>query len=89
MPTFDTKTQNMVLEIPDSMVDEMPLSVEDLRIEFAVWLYHQKRLSLGQARKLAGMGVIGFQKLLAEHGLFLNYEQSDLDTDLQSARLLA
>ncbi len=69
-------------------VQETPMSVADLRLEFAIWLYQQKRLSLGQARKIAGLNIVSFQKALVVRGLYLNYDLDDLQNDLQTARLI-
>ncbi len=78
----------MIIEIPDTAIQETPLSSAELVLEVATWLYARKRLSFGQARKLAGFTVIGFQKALVERGLFLNYDQDDLANDIAAARLI-
>jgi len=76
----------MLLEIPDAAILETPLSSAEIRLEVAIWLYTKKRLTFGQARKLAGFTVISFQKALAERGLYLNYDQEDLANDLAVSR---
>lgn len=78
----------MIIEIPDTVVQEIPLSAAELRLELAVWLYAKKRLTLGQARKLAGASIIAFQKALADSGLYLNYDQEDLADDITAAQAL-
>lgn len=78
----------MVLEIPDAAFAESPMSALELRLEIAFHLYSKRRLSLGQARKIAGLTVIEFQKALVAHGLYLNYDASDLQHDLEAAQLV-
>jgi len=75
----------MIIEIPDAVVYEIAISPAELRLELAIWLYTKKRLTLGQARKLAGLTVLAFQKALAESGLYLNYDQEDLADDINAA----
>ena len=75
----------MFIEIPDAAIQETPLSPAELRLELSVWLYVRKRLSFGQARKLAGFTVIAFQKALAERDLYLNYDKEDLANDIDAA----
>ena len=79
----------MMIEIPDTAIQETPLSPSELRLELAIWLYIKKRLTLGQARKLAGFTVIDFQKALAERGLYLNFDQEDLANDITAAHTLS
>lgn len=76
----------MVLEIPDSAVQDMPMSPAEILLEVAIWLYQSKRISLGQARKMTGLSIVAFQKELAAHGLYLNYDLEDFQNDMQVAR---
>ena len=78
----------MLLEIPDSAIQETPLSPAEVRLEVAIWLYIKKRLTFGQARKLAGYTVIAFQKALTERGLYLNYDAADLANDVAASGLI-
>jgi predicted HTH domain antitoxin len=43
-------------------------------------------LTLAQAARLAKMGRIGFQHLLASRGIPLDYDVSDLEQDLKTLR---
>jgi len=78
----------MLIEIPDTAIQETPLSPAEVRLEVAIWLYVKKRLTFGQARKLAGYSVISFQNALAERGLYLNYDQEDFTNDAAVSRLI-
>ncbi len=76
----------MVLEIPDSAIAEMPITSAELLLELSIWLYHSRRFSLGQARKMAGLSVIDFQKELVKRDLYLNYDMEDWQHDSRIAK---
>ena len=78
----------MLIEIPDAAIQDAPLSPAELRLELANWLYAKKRLTLGQARKLAGLSVVDFQKALATSEVYLNYNQEDLADDIAAAHTM-
>jgi len=60
------------------------MTPEQLRLEIAVYLYERKRLSMGQAKRLAGLGQIAFQQELAKRNVFINYEVEDFQKDLDN-----
>ncbi|MBX2929755.1 MAG: UPF0175 family protein [Saprospiraceae bacterium] len=70
----------MTLETADDIVRKTRLSEREMRIEFAVSLFQKYHLSFGQARRLAGLDVISFQKLLAENKISLHYDVEDFDS---------
>lgn len=43
-----------VMELPQEILDSARLTMADLKVELAVHLYEQDRLSVGKARELAG-----------------------------------
>ncbi len=52
--------------------------------EVAVLLYEKGKLSLGKASKLARMGRIQFQLLLASRQIPINYDIDDFEADLNT-----
>lgn len=52
--------------------------------EVAVLLYEKGKLSLGKASKLARMGRIQFQLLLASRQIPINYDIADFEADLNT-----
>ena len=52
------------LEISQDILDSARLTLNDLKVEIAVSLYAQDRLSAGKARELAGMSLWEFRQLL-------------------------
>lgn len=54
-----------IVEVPRDVLDAARLSVSDVKVELAVALYAQGRLSVGKARELANMSLWEFRQLLA------------------------
>ena len=72
------------LVIPAKVLAETGLSRNEFLIELAVYLYDKERLTMGQARKLAGLDQLTFQKALADRGFYIHYEVKDLHDDLRN-----
>lgn len=56
----------MTITIPDRTLLAAKLSPNDLLIDFAAYLYEKKIVSIGQAKKIANVNLITFQKELAK-----------------------
>ena len=56
--------------------------------EVAILLYQKGKLSLGKASKLAKLGRIEFQLLLASRQIPINYGIDDFEADLDTLRNL-
>lgn len=77
----------MTITIPDQTLEDAKISAADLLVDVAVYLYDKERLSIGQARKLAGMDLLSFQKALADRNVYLKYSADDLDADVRNMKL--
>ena len=71
-----------MLEIPQELLDNARLSVDDLKRELAVSLYAQGRLPVGKAREFADMPLWEFRQLLALRHIPPRYDADDLTDDL-------
>jgi predicted HTH domain antitoxin len=60
----------------------------ELKVEMALHLYAQARLSIGKARELAGMALWKFRHLLASRRILPYYTTTDLDQDMATLREL-
>ena len=60
------------------------MSAKDLAIEIAVYLYEKKRLTLGQAKRLADLDQISFQKELARRDVYIHLETEDILQDIEN-----
>jgi len=75
-----------VLQIPQDILDSSRLTISELKIEMAVYLYTQRRLSIGKARELAEMPLWEFRQLLAARRISPHYDETDLDEDMATLR---
>lgn len=79
----------MMITIPEDVLTAMRLPEEDrervLKVELAVALYQRGILSLGKARKLAGMTKWEFIEELARRGVRRHYSGEELEEDLTFA----
>jgi len=81
----------MTVLIPDDILRATRMTEDELKLEIAIMLYKQEKISSGKARTWTGLTVIEFQHELAKRGLFINYDVKDFEADvktLQSMRLL-
>lgn len=76
------------LIIPAKTLEQLRITPSELLIELAVHLYDTEKLSMGQAKKLAGLTQIDFQKELAKRDVYIKYDIEDLETDLKNLSLL-
>lgn len=75
-----------VLEIHQDILDTARLTVDELKVEMAVYLYAQDRLPIGKARELADMTLWEFRQLLASRRIPPHYDVADLDEDVATLR---
>lgn len=77
-----------ILELPADILESARLTLPELKIELAVYLYAQGRLSIGKARELAGMSLWQFRQLLASRQISPHYTEEDLQQDMATLRAL-
>ncbi|MBI5564219.1 MAG: UPF0175 family protein [Chloroflexi bacterium] len=76
------------LEVPQDVLDSARLSAAELKVELAIALYAQGRLSIGKARELAGMSLWEFRQVLASRRISPHFDEADLTEDVQTLREL-
>jgi predicted HTH domain antitoxin len=74
--------------IEDSILEAANMSEQELKVELAVMLYAQKRISFGQARKLAGMGYFEFEKQLFDRNIPAHYDVEEFEEDLKTIEMM-
>ncbi|MEO7300253.1 MAG: UPF0175 family protein [Verrucomicrobiota bacterium] len=81
---------SITLDIPNNIHEALqipPAETEQrLKLELAVALYAQKKLSQGKAAELAGMDWFDFNDVLAERDIPMHYGQKELEEDLAYGR---
>jgi predicted HTH domain antitoxin len=76
------------IEVPQDILDSARLTTTELKVEMAVYLYAQKRLSIGMARDLANMPLWEFRHLLASRHVPPHYDVPDLEEDIATLQAL-
>jgi predicted HTH domain antitoxin len=76
----------MSVVIPDEILYTTRMTAAELMQEVALLLYQKEKLTLGQASRLAGMGQLQFQYLLASRQIPVHYDVADFEADLKTLR---
>lgn len=77
------------IEIPRHVLESARMTPEEARIELALELYRQRRISIGHARELAGKSLWEFRQLAASRQISPHYDIDDLEEDMQTWQTLA
>lgn len=72
----------MPVTVPDELLQSAHLTEAELRIELAVTLFQQDRLTLGQAASFANLPQLDLQRILAQRRIPLHYGVDDMEQDL-------
>ena len=78
----------MTLTLPDHIESLRDITAEEMRRELALALYASQKLTLIQAADLAGLGFFEFQHLLRDRKIPQNYDEHDLEQDLNTLHKL-
>ena len=78
----------MTITIPDNVLTDAQITPDELLVDFAAYLYNKQILSIGQAKKIAQLDLISFQKELAKRNIYLHFDVEDLEKDLKNLNLL-
>ncbi|MBE9238279.1 UPF0175 family protein [Anabaena aphanizomenioides LEGE 00250] len=74
----------MSILIPDDILRASKMTEEELKLEIAIMLYQQRKISGGKVRAWTGLTVIEFQHQLAVRGLCVNYDIEDFQSDIKT-----
>ncbi|NJN67722.1 MAG: UPF0175 family protein [Chloroflexaceae bacterium] len=72
------------IEISQDILESARLTIPELKVEIAVFLYAQGRLSFGKARELASMTHWEFRQTLASRRIGPHYDVAELEEDVQT-----
>lgn len=78
----------MSIVIPQDILEAAKTTEEELKIELALLLYKQNKISSGKVRNWLGLSVLEFQHELAKRDLYLNYDVEDLNQDVETLKSL-
>ena len=74
----------MSLVIPDEFLQAAHISEVDLKLEIAILLFQQEKITLGTASQFAGMNQLEFQRILGGRKIPIHYGVEDFRQDLKS-----
>ena len=79
-------TGTMPVTISDEVLTAAHLSEPEVKRELALALFQKERLTLAQASRLAEMGQLAFQAVLAERQIPIHYGVEEFREDLRTLR---
>jgi predicted HTH domain antitoxin len=68
--------------IEDNLVEGLELTPQEARIDLAVGLYADRRVSLGRAARIAGISQPEFLRELGRRRVPMHYDLAELEADL-------
>ncbi len=72
----------MIVELPESEIRGTGMTSSLAKLELAVALYRDRKLSLGRGAKLAGLSSPEFLRAVGRRGVTVNYDIADLEQDI-------
>ena len=79
----------MTLSLPEPLIEGIVLTEKDIIFDLALGLYVDRRATLGQAARLAGMSRPAFLDALGARRIPIHYDEADLEADFQLISRLA
>ncbi|MBM3888510.1 MAG: UPF0175 family protein [Verrucomicrobia bacterium] len=74
----------MNLVIEDELLQGVKLSESQARLDFALGLFVDRRVTLGRAAAVAGLNQAEFLRELGKRGIPMHYDLDDLQDDLRT-----
>ncbi|MDJ0673969.1 MAG: UPF0175 family protein [Calothrix sp. MO_167.B42] len=78
----------MSVIIPDDILQATKMTEDELKLEIAIMLYKQQKISSGKVRGWTGLTVLEFQHELAKRELCINYDVEDFHSDIKTLQSL-
>jgi predicted HTH domain antitoxin len=78
----------VTLELPGDVLLATRLTKSEIKVELAIHLFDQGKLSLGKARELADMDIWQFMQLLGARGITAHYDVEEYEDDLDTLKRL-
>ena len=76
----------MQISFPDELTSGLDLTPEHARMDLAIGLYAERRITLGRAAKIAGMAQALFLRKLGELRIPMHYDLPEFEEDLLVVR---
>ena len=72
------------IEIPQDVLHATRMTTAELRLELALTLFQQGKLSFGKSRQMVGMDAWAFQQLLGSRKISPHYDVAEYEEDLNT-----
>jgi predicted HTH domain antitoxin len=72
----------MIVELADAAIEGTGMTPELAKLEVAVGLYRDRKVSMGRAARIAEIPRAIFQRELGKRGVTINYDVQDFEEDL-------
>ncbi len=78
----------MLIEVQDEALRGLELTVDRARLDLAIGLFTDRRITLGRAAEIARTTQLAFQQELGRRGIPIHYDLEDLRADVDTLALL-
>ena len=85
---FLMHNSGMNVVVPDVALGGLEISEAEARLDIALGLFVDRKVSLGRAALIAGVSQADFQKELGKRRIPIHYDLDDLDDDYQTVQAL-
>jgi len=72
----------MVLDIKDDLIKNLDITPERAKLDFAIGLYVDDKITLGQGARIASLSQGQFLKELGKRKIVIHYDIEEFDKDL-------
>lgn len=78
----------MVIQIEDEALRGLHLTESQARLDLAIGLFTERRVTIGRAAEIARIPQLDFQRELGRRGILVHYDLDDLQSDLKTLAAL-
>lgn len=78
-----------MLLLDDDFVKDINMSEQEIKLEFAIWLYERDKISLRKAAKMASLRWLDFSEILCERNIpTVKMNSEDFETEIKTVKSL-
>ena len=78
-----------MLVLDDEFVKDLNMSEQEIKLEFAIWLYESDKISLRKAAKVASLDWLDFSGILCERNIpTVKMNREDFETEIRTVKSL-
>lgn len=78
-----------MIVLDDELVKDMNMSDQEIKLEFAIWLYETDKVSLRKAAKIASLHWLDFSEILAQRNIpTVKMSKEEFETEVSTVNSL-